>query len=349
MTSTTDMLPAPPGWPDPPAPAAYQGLAGEIVHAIAPHTEADPVAVLVQLLVACGALIGRGAWFELEETHYANEFVALVADSPRACRRTAFARVEQLLDQVDPDFESRISSGLSSGKKLVWALRDCHGEDANPRDNRLLVTELELATVLKAWRLSTLSPVLCQAWDGETLELLTRRSHARASEAHIAVIGHITAAELRQCSPILSIAPGFLNRFLVIACRRTQLLPEGGDENPLAKTGLKDQLATALEHAQRAGELTLHSNAKEHWRNIYQEMSKRSMEGVTGALTARAEAHCIRLALIYALLDGANSIELDHLNAALALWEYAASSAAWALGSRSLHYDIAEDPGTVPV
>ena len=64
MTSISEMLPVPEGWPEPPAPDAYYGLAGDIVGAIAPHTEADPVAVLVQLLVAYGALIGGGAWFE---------------------------------------------------------------------------------------------------------------------------------------------------------------------------------------------------------------------------------------------------------------------------------------------
>ena len=39
-------LPVPDGWPAPPDPAAYHGLAGEIVGAIAPNTEADPVAIL---------------------------------------------------------------------------------------------------------------------------------------------------------------------------------------------------------------------------------------------------------------------------------------------------------------
>ncbi len=37
------------------------------------------------------------------------------------------------------------------------------------------------------------------------------------------------------------------------------------------------------------------------------------MDGLTGALTARAEAHSMRLALIYALLDGASSIKVEHL------------------------------------
>ncbi len=53
-------LPAPSGWPAPPDQAAYHGLAGAIVAKIAPNTEADPVAILIQLLVCCGALIGRG-------------------------------------------------------------------------------------------------------------------------------------------------------------------------------------------------------------------------------------------------------------------------------------------------
>ena len=48
-------LAVPDGFPMAPAQAVYHGLAGEIVQTIAPHTEADPVAILAQLLVAFGA------------------------------------------------------------------------------------------------------------------------------------------------------------------------------------------------------------------------------------------------------------------------------------------------------
>jgi hypothetical protein len=352
MTSISDMLPAPVGWPEPPAPGAYYGLAGDIVGAIAPHTEADPVAVLVQLLVACGALIGRGAWYRAEATrHHPAEFVVLVGESSLARKGSSYDHVEQLLGEVDPDFSSRMENGLSSGEGLVWSLRDRDGNDAGASDRRLLVTEPEFARVLGGRELSSLSPVLRQAWDGRRLGLLTRNSPVRASEAHLAVIGHITATELRHCSTTLTLANGFLNRFLFVACRRMRLLPEGGDENPLGNTGLKDRLAQALEHASRAGQLSLHSDAKGHWRDTYKEMSKRSMEGVTGALTARAEAHSIRLALIYALLDGASSIRVEHLQAAFALWEYAARSAEWALGdatgdplAEQLHRTLLDNP-----
>ena len=40
--------------------AAYHGLAGEVVSTIAPQTEADPVALLLQLLVYSGNAISRG-------------------------------------------------------------------------------------------------------------------------------------------------------------------------------------------------------------------------------------------------------------------------------------------------
>jgi hypothetical protein len=352
MTSIRTILPAPVGWPEPPAPAAYYGLAGDIVNTIAPHTEADPVAVLVQLLVACGALIGRGAWFEVEATrYYSAESVVLVAESFRARRGSAYAHVKRLLGEVDPEFSSRTENGLSSRKGLVWALRDPDGEDPGAPGRRLLVTEPEFARVFRGRKLSSLSPVLCEAWDGEELETLTRTSPLHGTKAHLVLIGYITARELRHCSRRISIASGFLSRFLFVACRRTQLLPHGGDENPLGKTGLKDRLARALEHARGTGELRLHPGARKHWSNMCIEMSKRSMEGVSGPITARAEAHSMRLALIYALLDGASSVRVEHLEAAFALWRYAARSAAWALGdatgvplAEQIHVSLLDSP-----
>jgi hypothetical protein len=353
MTSIRKILPVPSGWPEPPAGAAYHGLAGEIVEAIAPHTEADPVAVLIQLLVAYGALIGGGAWFEVEaDRHYPNEFAVLVGDSALSRKGTALGHVKRLFGEIEVNFPSRVKKGLSTGEGVVWMLRDPSADDAGAPDRRLLVTEPEFAKVLSGRELASLSPVLREAWDGEALETLTRTSPLRASDARLSLIGHITAMELRHCSTTVSMANGFLNRFLFVACRRTQLLPKGGEKNPLAKTGLKDRLAQVLELARCAGELRLHPDAEKHWTATYEEMSERSMEGVTGALTARAEAHTMRLALIYALLDGAISIKVEHLDAALAVWAYAARSAEWAFGNTTgvplaerIHRILLDNPG----
>jgi hypothetical protein len=77
--------PPPADWPAAPDPAAHHGLPGAIVAKIAPHTEADPAAILVQLLVCAGALIGRDAHYRVEATrHHPNEFVVLVGDSAKS-------------------------------------------------------------------------------------------------------------------------------------------------------------------------------------------------------------------------------------------------------------------------
>lgn len=326
---------APPGWPAPPAPAAWEGMAGMIAETIAPHTEADPTAILAQLLVGAGAVVGRGAWLEVEATrHHPNEFVVLVGESAKARKGSSWDHVARTLARADPGFAARVRTGLSTGEGLIWAARDPNGADPGATDPRLLVVEPEFVTVLKATGrdVSTLSPVLRAAWDGRPLALLTRTAPARASAAHIAVVGHITAAELAHHTSAVEAANGFLNRFLFIACRRHRLLPEGGDPDPLAGTGIEARLGRHLAAARRAGKLRLDLAARVEWCDAYAALSEAG-DGLVGSLCARAEAHVLRLAMLYALVDGDAVITTAHLRAALALWDYAARSVAWAIRS----------------
>jgi hypothetical protein len=329
----TTFLPPPAGWPAPPAPAVYHELLGEIVKTISPHTEADPVAILTQLLVAFGAAVGRGAWFTVEATqHYPNEFMLLCGDSSKARKGSSWDHVRRLIAAVDPAIEQRILTGLSSGEGLIWAVRDPTAQDPGITDQRLLVIEPEFASALKAAsrEISTLSPTLRSAWDGRPLAILTRTSPARATSAHIALIGHITQHELRRHTNTIELTNGYLNRVLLIACRRQRLLPEGGHHDPLGGTGLTGLLAATLKHAQTAGQVRLDPDARELWHDVYRQLAQ-PHDGIVGQITARAEAHTIRLALLYALADGQQQIAPQHLQAAIALHDYAARSADWAL------------------
>jgi hypothetical protein len=192
-------LPVPEDWPAPPDQAAYHGLAGEIVNTIAPETEADPVAILSQLLVAFGAAVGRGAFFRVEATrHHPNEFLVLIGDSARARKGSSWDHVHRLITSADTTITGRILTGLSSGEGLIHSVRDPAGQDPGTSDRRLLVIEPEFVSVLKnvSREISTLSPTLRSAWDGRPLAILTRTAPARATDAHISVIGHITATSV---------------------------------------------------------------------------------------------------------------------------------------------------------
>src|SRR5487761_1395051 len=258
-------VPVPDDWPPPPDPAAYHGLAGEIAGAIAPHTEADPVAILSQLLVAFGAAAGRGAWFQVEATrHHPNEFLVLIGDSARARKGSSWDHVHRLINSADPTIGARILTGLSSGEGLIHAVRDPTSHDPGATDRRLLVIEPEFVSVLKnvSREISTLSPTLRSAWDGRPLAILTRTAPARATGAHIAVIGHITATELRHHINPVELANGLLNRFLLLGCRRVRLLPEGGDPDPLGRTGLDRRLDATLNTTRNAGQIRLSPTAR---------------------------------------------------------------------------------------
>ncbi len=301
--------------------------------ALAPCTEADPVAILAQLLISFGAAVGRGAFFQVEATrHHPNEFVILVGDSAKSRKGSSWDHVQRVIAKADPTLAARTLTGLSTGEGLIWAVRDSAGSDPGICDQRLLVIEPEFASVLKQTTrdINTLSPVLRSAWDGRPLALLTRTSPARATDALISIIGHITATELRHHTSTVELANGFLNRHLLICCRRIRLLPAGGEHDPLHSTGLTGQLTKALGAARHAGRLRLDPAARELWWHAYQQLSKPE-PGIAGQINARAEAHTIRLALLYTLISGAPTIGADQLHAALALRDYAARSARWAL------------------
>jgi hypothetical protein len=340
--------PAPEGrpWPDGPAEEAYHGLAGEIVRIIEPASEADPAALLVQLLVAFGNVIGREPHFVVEgDRHHANEYVVIVGETSKARKGTSWGRIRALFAEVEGDWvNQRVAGGLSSGEGLMWAVRDPEpegdedGEGSPPAsDKRLLVYEPEFAGVLKQTERhgNTLSVILRQGWDTGNLRTLTRNNPIRVTDGHISLIGHITVEELRRCLTETESANGFGNRHLWVCAKRSKLLPEGGAVGPAAFRRGRGALAAAIKKARTVGAVQRDGEARALWCEIYTGLSE-GRPGLAGALLARGEAHVMRLAMLHALMDGATVIGAPHLKAALALWRYV---------ERSVHYVFGDSLG----
>ena len=178
---------------------------------------------------------------------------------------------------------------------------------------------------------NTLSSVVRCAWDGKPLQALTKNSPVRATGAHIAIVGHVTRDELVRLLNATEAANGFLNRYLLFCVRRSKLLPEGGSIDDVNWQPLLARLRAAIDTARRAGRLRFDEHARRRWWELYPLLTEPDA-GLAGAVCARAEAHVVRLSLLYARLDQAQQIQLPHLQAALALWEYAAASARWVFG-----------------
>ncbi len=342
-------------WPEPPASDAFHGPAGEFVGIVSPHTEADPVALLVQFLVFFGNSAGRSSFFRVEaDSHTTNVNAILVGETASGRKGTSLSQTRRPFERCDQGWaEKCIQSGLSSGEGLVWWVRDPIERkdpikedqrvvgyetviaDHGIEDKRLLVLETEFSSTLKMADRegNTLTGVVRQAWDTGSLRFMTKSNPAKSTGAHISIIGHIPQEELLRRMNSTELGNGFANRFLWACVRRSKMLPDGGHVPEQELDSIIGKLRDALDFARRGHEVKRDSGARAIWHSVYEALSSRR-SGLLGAVLSRAEAQVTRLSLIYALLDRSATIRPEHLKAALAVWEYCEASVRYIFGDK---------------
>ncbi len=344
-----------PLWPAELQAEAFHGLAGELVNLIEPHTESDRAGLLVQLLIAVGNVIGRGPSFTVGgDQHYTNEFAVLVGATSKGRKGSSWSAIRGVVGQVDPAwFHGSIQAGLSSGEGLIWAVRDeieatrpvrtgkgkpatesqIVIKDPGVSDKRLMVVESEFASTLRVADRdgNTLSAVVRLAWDSGRLNVLTKNNPARATGAHISIIGHVTKDELLKYLTNSEAGNGFANRFLWVVVKRSKLLPDGGRLDTVDFAPLVRRLTDAIDFARTVGPMNRDQDATDLWHDVYGHLS-RDRVGLLGAVTSRAEAHTLRLSCLYALLDRSAVVRLPHLAAALEIWRFCEDSCKFIFG-----------------
>lgn len=353
--------------------AALHGLAGDIVRFIDPHTEADPAAILINFLTMYGNMIGDGPHFVVSGgKHRMRLFAVLVGATFRGKKGTSLDPVLKLMNAADVEFNTRKKSGLSSGEGLIYSVRDQvielqpvfegRGKDKKPtgeyekvitdygiEDKRLLVIESEFGSVLNVLRRegNTLSAIIRNAWDGSGEIRTLTKNPMQASRSHISILGHITPEELRKLLTGNEIHNGFVNRFLWLYVQQSKSLPSGGDFHKLDVGPIVDRIKEACDYAVNGmpiddnGDLLPMERdeaADQLWERIYEPL-QRDAAGIIGASTSRVIPYLMRLACIYALLDLSNVVRVEHLKAALAVWDYCYKSVVFIFGEQELTSD----------
>ena len=356
--------------------AALHGITGRIVSYLKPETEADPAAILLTILCAAGNAIGPAPGvYRGPDYHSARLYVVIVGKTAQARKGMSLSEARRVMRIAAPEWEREriVPAGLSSGEGLVWEIRDpirrmeeveTPDPDADPdaenvntviemveklvdpgaTDKRLFVPEKEFASALTVMtrRGNTLSAVVRELWDSGESGKLTKNSPARTSNAHVSIVGHITVEELRR-NIRHEIANGFANRFLFTCARRQRFLPHGGNVDMARLADYAEILGEAIDAASRIGTLSMDGPAMHVWEDAYPGLVV-ERTGILGAITARAEAQALRLAVTYALLDARPDmpravIREPHVAAALAVWTYC-------LDSASFVFSDAHDPLT---
>jgi hypothetical protein len=314
--------------------AALYGVAGLAVCGLAPHSEAHPAAILLQLLAAFGNAVGPVPHCMVDATrHGLNLFVVLVGESSKARKGTSWNQIRRLFAEVDrPWVTERVTTARLTPAALIYSLRD----QQPSTDRRLLALSEEFAAVLHSLRRAKghLSPLLRCAWDSGDLRSLGGIHPIQATGTHISLIAHITERELAENLHPTEAHNGFANRCLWTGVKRRQCLPEGGDLDAHERSAVAAELRRALDWVGDAHTIRLvrDDEARALWHDCYPALSQ-ARPGLYGAATSRAEAQVLRLSAIYALLDCSPIIRLPHLQAALAVWDYCSASASLFFGT----------------
>ena len=237
-------------------------------------------------------------------------------------------------DVFAQDDDSVIKSGW-------WSLEpDAH------IDKRYVVVESEFGRLLIIAERdgSTLAPVICQAWDSDVLDITTRKFSAHGANLHVSLLGHITIEGLRRQLTKAEALEGFANRFLFFLVRNSgKQLPFGGNLQREELNALARKVRAAIRRAREmTGPLVWTPGAEALYEQYYDEMSKDEPGGLLGGIVARNQPQTLRLALTYALTDQEpRRIDVPHLRAAKAVWDYCRTSAVYIFGD-STGDDVAE-------
>lgn len=347
-------------------PAALHGLPGDVVRTLAPHTEADPAALLLHFLSMFGNVVGAGPHTPIGTTPQpARLFVLIVGHAADARKGTAGDAIEDLMERAEPEwFGARVQRGIQSAEALIRLVDDTHSDD-----RRLLVFETEFGRLLATLaQRGNLSAVMKAAFDGKTLATTTKdeRRSLKATRPHISIVGHVQPGVLASL-PEIELSSGFANRFLYGVVGRQQLLPDGGTDLDDAKVdSLTERIHDAADHAweyalaevdpisrrlhehfgsQPSVVLPRSHDFAERWIELYgfgdtPGPLNQHAAGVLGEVTSRAPTHVLRLAMTYALADSSPTLELQHLDAAFAVWQFCAASAKTIFGSLTGNRDV---------
>ena len=330
--------------------AAFHGIVGEFVDLATEGSEADPAAVLATTLVRFGVEAGspdpnaRPHIYVGESRHEPRIFGVVVGKSAKARKGTSGAPVTRLFAVPEgcmgaPKMAPMNLGPLSSGEGIVYAVRDAQETwddkeqqfkviDPGVLDKRLFVQEEEFAAAINAGKRdgNTLSATLRALWDSGTRSPMTKTSRTQCTNAHVGILAHITIDELAMSLSACDKLNGYANRFLWMLARRSKRVPRPRRMPDDKFIPIRNEIWQRLHLAHAAGQMSLTAAAGDLWDAEYDRLTE-DRPGVSGAITARAEAQVVRLSMIYALCDGRKHVDAIHVQAALALWSYAQASA----------------------
>ena len=307
----------------PPPEQCYFGRFATYVEIMGTTTEACDQFHLASLLTVAGAMIGRGTsvrWFG--EEVYSNLYVVLIGRTGRSRKDTAIKRAllttQHQTERELVQMPFRVQRDVSSAEGLIQVLKT----HANT-----LIYLSELTNLMKNARrkgTTTILDRMIEAWD--TPDVLQNLNKTSPIEAHRPYLSVIAATQPSRLSDNLSdedISSGFANRWLFVPGRPKARMSRAAE--PDWKRTYEEvflPLWNAIE-ARKGHRLHLSNDAGLRYDRWDEEvLAHPAADEAEEDMRARHSNLVIKIALIYAVSDRSDQIEVRHLDAAIALVDW---------------------------
>jgi Protein of unknown function (DUF3987) len=240
--------------------------------------------------------------------------------------------IKQICNRIEIDAEN------SKGEPIKRVV------EPGSEDKRLMIIEREFGSLLEMMkRYPELSPFLRDLVDcPDEISFMIKGNkdnyQLTATGPHVSLIGHITPEELREKLPKGELTNGLANRILwVYAAKskeiRRQLKREQEEQRDQKLRPLLERLEhvvlRAMDYEDRnGGEVRLNDEADEYWdTEVYNRLTPPLGTAPPSMVSERGMMWVMRIALVLALCEDVRVITRAHLDAALAMWDYAEATA----------------------
>jgi len=343
-----------------PSPDCLYGLIGDVAMAGSEATEANPYAIAANIIAFMGCAVGRGAFMPVGNTwHHPRQYMMHVGRSARGRKGDAVAiirRIERALKDLNPHAVPQVhNGGLSSREGLVFLIHDGYKEGKNEvdpiHDKRLLVIESEFANVLHQSKRegNTLSAALRDCWDGMPLKPATKSNRLSATDPHLGMICAVTPSELLSLMASRELTNGFANRFMIFWAERTKMVafPKATPQEVVNELARRVLEVLEFCRAERWAEkdhmrVELSPDARKQYEQLYRgELNDTSAGERITALIERRAPMLLRLAMLFALCDKTTTVQVQHVQAALAWVRYSVESVKFIFASAADELEVA--------
>lgn len=314
--------------PTPVPAAAFRGWLGRYVELVSSTTAAPDSYHLACGMAMIGSCIGRRiAIYHTSEVMFPNFFVLLIGPSGRAYKDTAIKRALALPQLPSPpgapltalNVEFRVQRSIDSSQGLIGDLKD---------SSNLFVYYSEFAELMeKAMREATrsITSTLITAFDSPPV--LQNRTKNNPLEAHNPFLTIVTGVQPEVMAELIAGRhqfSGFLNRWLLVVGDGKGPISSPPNLDEIAGWKLMREAIDAIRSYPEGHRIAFDAAAARRWDAWFQAIYPRGKASAEeDAMGIRLQTLAKKASLVYAVLDRAQAISVDHLESAIALVDWA--------------------------